>query len=64
MRFLGTPPDGARWSVSLYAKNVANILAFSAVTPSTSAGRLGPQAATLITPRTLGIDVSMRLGGR
>lgn len=49
------------WSVTLYVKNIGNTMALSSVTPLTFAGGTGPQTATVLTPRTVGMDLSLKL---
>jgi iron complex outermembrane receptor protein len=46
--------ESKRWSVSAFAKNVANRLAINYLQPETQAGGAGPQSATIYTPRTVG----------
>lgn len=48
-----------RWSLTLYAKNLGNTLAINYVQPESLAGGLGPQDATLYTPRTLGFTAAV-----
>jgi iron complex outermembrane recepter protein len=52
--------DKDRWGVTLYVKNVANAMVFSAVSPLTLAGGAGTQTATTLPPRTVGIAVSAK----
>jgi iron complex outermembrane recepter protein len=53
--------ENTGWAVSLYVKNVGNTIAFSSVSAITSLGGLGPQAATLFTPRTIWLEFSARI---
>jgi outer membrane receptor protein involved in Fe transport len=46
------------WTLTFYAKNVGNTIAFSSVDPTTFAGGLGPQTAPVFTPRTIGIELA------
>jgi outer membrane receptor protein involved in Fe transport len=50
--------QGSTWSVSLYAKNVADAIAINYLTRETFQGGLGPQSASLYTPRTIGFSVT------
>ena len=52
--------EAARWSVTLYAKNVANKIAINYVTAETLAGGNGPQDASLYPPRTIGVSVTAK----
>ena len=45
------------WSVALYAKNLANAIAFNYLSPEINGGQ-GPQSASLYTPRTIGVSVT------
>lgn len=47
----------ARWSATLYVKNLANRIAINYVQPETLTGGLGPQDATVYPPRTIGFSV-------
>jgi iron complex outermembrane recepter protein len=47
-----------RWVVSFFVKNVANKIAINYLWDETNAGGLGPQAASLYTPRTIGATVT------
>lgn len=55
---LRTGLESEHWSLSVYAKNLGNTIAFSSVSPLTAAGGAGPQYATVLTPRTVGIDLA------
>jgi len=48
------------WGVTFYVKNVGNTMALSSVSPLTFAGGAGPQYATVLAPRTVGIDLSVK----
>jgi iron complex outermembrane receptor protein len=52
--------EAAHWSVTLYAKNVANKIAINYVTAETLAGGNGPQDASLYPPRTIGLSVTAK----
>lgn len=47
-----------RWTGTLYVKNAAHALAVTALSPRTFAGDNGPQEATILAPRTIGLDLS------
>ena len=52
--------ETTRWSLTFFAKNVANKIAINYVTPETLAGGLGPQDASLYPPRTVGASVAVK----
>jgi iron complex outermembrane receptor protein len=49
-----------RWGATLYVKNVGNTMVFSSVNYLTFAGGGGPQYATTLPPRTVGIALSAK----
>jgi outer membrane receptor protein involved in Fe transport len=49
-----------RWGATLYVKNVGNTMVLSSVNPLTAAGGAGPQTATTLPPRTVGIALSAK----
>jgi iron complex outermembrane receptor protein len=49
-----------RWSITVYAKNVANKIAINYVLPETSAGGNGLQDAALYPPRTVGATLTAK----
>lgn len=46
------------WSLQLYVKNIANEIAINYVQPETLVNGLGPQFATVLQPRTVGITLT------
>lgn len=52
---------GERWSLALYARNLANVIAINYVQPETSAGGAGPQDAEIYTPRTIGATATYHI---
>ena len=48
------------WSLSLYAKNIGNEVGINYLLRDTFAYGLGPQSATIITPRTIGATVTAK----
>lgn len=57
---LRTGVEARNWSVTLYVKNVGDVIAFSNISPLTAAGNLGPQQATVFQPRTIGLTLSAK----
>lgn len=55
---LRTGIETDRYSVTFYVKNLSNTMSYTSVASNTYAGGLGPQYGTVLTPRTVGIDLS------
>ena len=52
--------DSARYALTLYVKNAGNTIAYSTLEANSLNGGEGAQVATVLTPRTIGIDLSAK----
>jgi outer membrane receptor protein involved in Fe transport len=50
--------ESDKWSFTFYVKNVGNSLAINYIQPTSGNGGLGPQSATVYTPRTIGAELT------
>jgi len=57
---LRTGVETKKWSLSLYVKNVGDKIAINYVQPELLADLSPAQAATVYTPRTIGLDITAR----